>query len=101
MKHFLYSLLPTLFFFESAAQKGAATADFEGSVTYKVEVRSNLPEVSDKAMRVLLAIGNNLTIYIKKGNYRQVTDANDLHYVNADQKAYYKLKKSDARMWKG
>lgn len=68
--------------------------EFEGVVQYKVEVKSK-SGVSDNVMKTILAMGDNMTIYIKKGNAKQSTTAADLYFIAARQIAYFKFKKVD------
>ena len=93
MKKILISLLATMLMLsiESFAQQ----KDFEGVIFYKTEVKSKIETVSDKLMKTMLAEGDNITTYIKQGNYRQVSSACDLYYIQKNQRAYYKFRNID------
>jgi hypothetical protein len=73
----------------------AQPKEFEGIVNYNVEVRSKAPGITDKVMRTMLATGDNMTVWIKQGNYKQSTSAVELYYITAKQRVYYKFKNID------
>src|SRR5215212_87583 len=89
-KIFAFLWLPYICFAALAQKK-----EFEGKAVYKVDIRSKIDGISDNAWRVLLATDNNLTIYAKKGNYRQVCALSDSYFITKDQKLYVKFKGRD------
>jgi hypothetical protein len=69
----------------------AQQKDFEGIMFYKTDVRSKTELVSDRALKNMLAVGNDVIIKIKHGNYRQTTGKNDFYYISKDQTVYIKF----------
>jgi TonB family protein len=77
------------------SQDAINSEEFEGIVKYKIEVRSKVDFISNKAISNLFLTGGSLTTYIKKGNYLQSTSKHDLYYINEKQRAFFKFKTSD------
>lgn len=73
----------------------AQQKSFEGYVVYRTEVKSKSEIVSDQAMKNLLAMGNQSTVFIKEGNYKQIYGPVTTYYVAKDQKAYNKFNNID------
>lgn len=73
----------------------AQQKDFEGVMTYRVEVQSKSELISNRAIMNLLATGNTMTIAIKHGNYRQTSGVTDSYFISRDQKVYLKFKGVD------
>lgn len=84
-----------LLFYFSCLQSFSQQKEFEGVLNYKVEIKSKVPVFSDNVMKGILAKGNFMTGYIKEGNYRQSSGGNEIYFINASQKAYYKFKNVD------
>ncbi len=92
MKRGMFVLLFCAFFIKALSQR----KDFEGIITYKIEVKSKSGQISDKMMGIFLALGGDKkTTYIKSGNYRQSSGFTEVYYINKDQKVYYKFKNVD------
>jgi hypothetical protein len=73
----------------------AQSKEFEGVIEYKVEVNSKTEDISAKNMKTLLFLGDKLTVYIKQGNYKRISDICEEYYVPAKQKAFIKFKGID------
>jgi hypothetical protein len=73
----------------------AQQKDFEGTVVYKVDVKSKVEGAGDKAWKNMLALGDSMTVMIKQGNYRQSTGVIDTYLISKDEKAYFKFKGID------
>lgn len=69
--------------------------NFEGVITYKVEVKSKQGETSDKVMMTILATGHTMTDYIRNGNYHQSSSACETYYIQKDRKIYLKFRSLD------
>lgn len=74
----------------SAQQK-----EFEGIISYKPELRSKSEVISDKALKSMAAFGNTRTVFIKQGNYKQVSGICTIYYITKDQRAYNKFNSLD------
>lgn len=73
----------------------AQSKDFEGVLYYKTTVKSKSPLISDQAMKTLLAAGNQTTVWIKQGNYRQSSGFAESYFITRDQREYYKFRGLD------
>ena len=73
----------------------AQQKDFESVVYYTAEVKSKAAGVSDKDMMTMIGMGDRETVYIKQGNYRQVSGFTEVYYISKKEKVYYKFKKID------
>lgn len=73
----------------------AQQKSFEGYIVYQTEVKSKSEIISDRAMKNLLAMGNQSTIFIKEGNYKQIYGPVTTYYLAKDQKAYNKFNNID------
>ncbi|HSU28464.1 MAG TPA: energy transducer TonB [Chitinophagaceae bacterium] len=69
--------------------------DFEGVLTFKVQVTSKLPNFTDFLMARMLATSNRLTVYVKHGNYMRRSTACDEYYITSKQRVYMKFKSLD------
>lgn len=69
--------------------------NFEGFIVYRTEVKSKSEIVSDRAMKNLLAMGNQSTVFIKEGNYKQILGPLTSYYISKDQKVYNKFNNID------
>jgi hypothetical protein len=74
----------------SAQQK-----DFEGIIHYKGELRSKSEVISDKALKAMVAFGNEKTVYFKHGDYKQVSGPYTIYDITKDQRRYYKFNSLD------
>jgi hypothetical protein len=87
---FLFVLSSSLYSTVFAQQK-----DFEGIMTYKIEIQSKSDLISNRAIMNMLATGNTMTIAIKHGNYRQTSGITDSYFISKDQKVYLRFKGVD------
>ena len=87
---FLFILSSSLYSTVFAQQK-----DFEGIMTYKIEIQSKSELISNRAIMNMLATGNTMTIAIKHGNYRQTSGITDSYFISKDQKVYLRFKGVD------
>ena len=71
------------------------SGNFEGVITYKVDVTAKGEETSNSVMMTILATGNTMTDYIKNGNYHQSSGVCETYYIRADQKIYLKFRNLD------
>ena len=69
--------------------------EFEGIVYYKSAVKSNSELFSEKVIKSMFAIGNEMKVWIKKGNYKQSSGQADTYYLTKEQKIYIKFKNLD------
>lgn len=69
--------------------------DFEGIVVYRTEVHSKSPILSDRVLKSMFAMGNESTVFIKQGNYKQVYGAVTTYYIAKDRKVYNKFNNID------
>jgi Gram-negative bacterial TonB protein C-terminal len=69
--------------------------DFEGILTYKIEVKSKIAEISDGAWRNILGLGETMTVTTWKGNTRQTSGASDIYSITKDQRVYFRFKGID------
>jgi periplasmic protein TonB len=86
----------------AAAQKPATAqthanppAYFQGSLVYRVSVRSKVDDLSDRDAHKVLTIGDLLTVTIKNGNYKLSTEYADTYIIKDDRKEYIKFRKID------
>jgi hypothetical protein len=91
VKKTVFVLVSTILAMTMAAQP----KDFEGSIVYKVDVRSKVEGVGDKAWKNMLALGDSMTVLIKQGNYRQSNGITDIYFIAKDEKAYFTFKGID------
>jgi hypothetical protein len=83
---------------EAAAQLGPGGRQpdyFQGSVVYRVNVQSKVDDLSDKDAHKVLAIGDQLTVTVKNGNYKLSTEYADTYILKDDRKEYIKFRKID------
>lgn len=69
--------------------------EFEGRITYKTNIQSKAPGVDDKVWNIILATGNNITTYIKQGNYKLSTGLSEQYFIRDKQKVFIKFKTID------
>ena len=69
--------------------------DFEGIIFYKTTVKSTSELISEKVIRNMLGVGNEMTVWIKQGNYRQNSGLSDMYYINKNQRLYIKFRNLD------
>lgn len=91
MKRVIASLLSIVLFASVYCQQ----KDFEGTITYTIDVKSKVQGVSDKAWRTLLLLGDSVTVQIKHGDCRRTSSAGDMYFISKDQKVYLKFKGID------
>jgi hypothetical protein len=73
---------------------------FEGEIVYQNTYKSHIPSLSDQQLTDM--IGSRQEYYIKKGNYKTVTNGNYAQwqlYVNSDNKLYSKVINTDTLLW--
>ena len=68
---------------------------FQGTCVYKVMVKSKVDDLSDAAIHKVLATGDVLTVTMKDGNYKLVTEYADTYIIRDDRKEYIKFRKID------
>ena len=73
----------------------AQQKDFEGTIDYKVEVKSKIEGVSDKIIKTIFASSDHLTVFIKHGNYLLRSDLKDEYYIPKKERVYLKFKAVD------
>jgi len=85
-------LLPSIFISSFIFSQ---SKDFEGVITYKVDVTAKGGETTDKVMMTILATSDKMTDYIKNGNYHQSSGVCETYYITKDQKIYLKFRSLD------
>jgi hypothetical protein len=73
----------------------AQQKEFEGIIVKRVELRSKSDLISTRAIKNMLAIGDETTLFVKQGNYKLVTGAVIYYYISKDQRVYSKYPKID------
>lgn len=68
---------------------------FEGTLVYRVSVKSKFENLSDEDAQKVLATGGTVTIACKNGNYRQTGVFDEEITIVKDKKAYIKFPKLD------
>jgi len=68
----------------------AQQKDFEGIISYKTDLRSKSDIISERALKNVIGLGNDVTVFIKRGNYKQITGRSVSYYLTKDQRAYLK-----------
>jgi hypothetical protein len=68
---------------------------FQGSLVYRVNVQSKVDDLGDKDAHKVLAIGDQLTVTVKNGNYKLSTENADTYILKDDRKEYIKFRKID------
>lgn len=69
--------------------------EFEGRIVYKTNIQSKAPGVENKIWHIVLATGENITSFIKQGNYKLVTGRCDQYFIHDKQKVFLKFKAID------
>ena len=69
----------------------AQQKDFEGVLTYKVDVRSKKPEFSNIYWRNIMGYGDQLTISIKQGNYLRQCGITTEYHSQGIPKVFIKI----------
>ncbi len=83
--------------FASSAIFGQA---FEGKIVYQNTFKSKAANITDQQLSSM--IGSRQEYYIKKGNYKSVTNGTYVQwqlYINADNKLYNKMSNSETILW--
>jgi len=73
---------------------------FEGEIVYQNTFKSKAANLTDQ--QLLSMIGSKQEYYIKKGNYKSITNGTFTQwqlYVNADNKLYNKMSNSETILW--
>ena len=91
MKKKAIGLLASLFYSSMFAQQ----KEFEGILVYRVEIKSKSDLISDRVFKNILAVGNETTVWVKQGNYKQTSGISTTYYITKDQKAYIKFNSLD------
>jgi hypothetical protein len=71
------------------------TKTFEGIIKLKVDLKSKSPDMGDEAMKVVLGVSPDVTVYTKNDNQRYTGSAGDSYYLGDDKKLYIKFRKVD------
>lgn len=87
--------LLTVAFLILTAMLSAQPKEFEGRIIYKTSIHSKVPGVDSKIWHTILAMGDNMTCYIRQGNYKQVTGLSDNYFSPEKQKVFIKFKSID------
>ena len=66
----------------------AQQKDFEGIISYKTDLRSKTDIISERALKNAIGLGSDVTVFIKHGNYKQITGRSVSYYLTKDQRAY-------------
>ncbi len=69
--------------------------NFEGIIYYKTTIKSKSELISEKVIKNMLGIGNDATVWIKQGNYKQTNGLSDMYFINKDQRVYIKFRNLD------
>lgn len=91
MKKIIIGLSVIFFFVKTFSQQ----KNFEGIITYRVEAKSKTELISDRVIRNILAMGNEMIVFIKNGNYKQISNGFIGYYVPKDQQVYIKYNNID------
>ena len=73
---------------------------FEGEIVYQNTFKSKAANLTDQQLSSM--IGSKQEYYIKKGNYKSVTNGTFAQwqlYINADNKLYNKMSNSETILW--
>jgi len=73
----------------------AQPKEFEGRIVYKTNIQSKAFGVEDKIWHTILGTGENMTSYVKQGNYKLVTGRSDQYFIHDKQKVFIKFKSID------
>jgi hypothetical protein len=73
----------------------AQQKEFEGTIVYKVDVRSKTEGFSDRDWKRVLLFGDSVTVAIKQGNYKQSSELAETYSIYKDKRAYVRLKGID------
>lgn len=74
--------------------------EFEGIITYKVNIRSRKPGFDDKDWKNLMGAGDNLTVQIKQGNYLRQSGNVTEYYKPKEEKVYIKFNELDTLFYR-
>ncbi len=69
--------------------------DFEGKIVYKTTIQSKVPGVENKIWQNIMATGDNMTTYVKQGNYKLEAGLSDQYFIHEQQKVFLKFKALD------
>ena len=69
--------------------------DFEGRIIYKSNIQSKAPGVDDKVWHTILATGDQITTYVKQGNYKLSAGLSDQYFIHDKQQVFIKFKTID------
>lgn len=69
--------------------------EFEGIVYYKSAVTTKSELFSERVLKSMLAMGTEMKVWIKKGNYKQSTGLADTYFITKEEKIYVKFKNLD------
>jgi len=68
---------------------------FEGTIVYRVSIKSKINNVDDQFIHKILATGDFITVYFKNGHYRHNTGLSEIYFNPNEKKCYYKFRKLD------
>jgi len=69
--------------------------EFEGVLHYKSEIRSKVPEVSNKSLMTMMLFTDTQMTLVKKGNYKIIDPKSTIWYKPDEERVYYKFKGID------
>jgi hypothetical protein len=87
--------LITVVFLILTAMLSAQPKEFEGRIMYKTSIQSKVPGVESKIWHNVLTVGDNMTAYIKQGNYKLVSNLSEQYYIPGKQMRFIKFKNLD------
>ena len=87
MKKFYVCFSAIVFSLPAIAQQ----KDFEGVLTYKVGIKSKVEDISEKVLKINLALDKEVKIYLKHGNYLYSTGICDQYSIPAKEMTYVKF----------
>lgn len=91
MKKIMLISVQFLLYLQLVAQQ----KEFEGTLVYRQDIKSKIEQMSDRALKNLVAFGNEVTIQTKNGNYRHTMPKCDFYYISNKEKVFIKYKDID------
>lgn len=88
------SLIPLAFLILTATLS-AQPKEFEGRIVYKTTIQSKVAGVENKIWQNIMAIGDNMTSYVKQGHYKIITGLSDQYFIPDKKRVFIKFKTID------
>ena len=73
----------------------AQPKEFEGRIIYKTNIQSKVPGVENKIWQNIMALGDNMTSFVKQGHYKIITGLSDQYFIPDKQRVFIKFKSID------